>query len=558
MITYILIVVIIVLIYFIYYNKTPALPPGPTGLPIVGNVFCFGPESHLILNEFARTYGYEFTDYGPVWKKHRQFISKSLRKLMSHNLEEAIHVEIGNLVHAIAEQDGRPFNVVHVITSAVAGVMYFLIFGSRYDYSDDANKRVVRQINKLFRINSRSSISNYFPTLVHLPFVDREYKQVNKEINDFINRKIEGLRLTFDPNKVQGFLDMYLAEMREQQTRKDDVVFSDFFLYRSIRDLFTSGIETPATTLLWALLYMATNISIQEKVQAEIDDVIGKDRLPSIADRNYLPFVMATIMEIQRHSSVAFIVRRCTMDDVDFHGYTIPRGNIYSLRLGFQHVVVLSGCDVIKEAFGRKNEYFAGRPKTGLIRKVVKGAELLERNRKIDFRRSIFVQAEIDDVIGKDRLPSIADRNYLPFVMATIMEIQRHSSVAFIVRRCTMDDVDFHGYTIPRGTHVLMNIRSTHYDKKFWNEPENFNPERFLDCEGKLIRNHSAFVPFGKGGRACLGEKLAKMELFIFFTALLQNYTFTVPDDKPSPSLKAQVGINLFPEAFEVCATRRG
>lgn len=69
-------------------------------------------------------------------------------------------------------------------------------------------------------------------------------------------------------------------------------------------DLFSAGMETIKTTLLWINVYMLRNISVMKRVQDELDHVIGRSRLPSIDDLPYLPITESTILEAMRRSSI--------------------------------------------------------------------------------------------------------------------------------------------------------------------------------------------------------------------------------------------------------------
>ncbi|XP_061685178.1 cytochrome P450 2U1 isoform X2 [Syngnathoides biaculeatus] len=119
------------------------------------------------------------------------------------------------------------------------------------------------------------------------------------------------------------------------------------------------------------------------------------------------------------------------------------------------------------------------------------------------------------------------------------------------------DVQDFRGFTIPQGTVLLPNLWSVHRDPAVWEQPDTFRPERFLDDEGKLVRKE-CFMPFGIGRRVCMGEQLAKMELFLMVTGLLQAFTFRLPAGAPPPPMHGRFGLTLAPCPFVVCASPRG
>lgn len=117
-------------------------------------------------------------------------------------------------------------------------------------------------------------------------------------------------------------------------------------------------------------------------------------------------------------------------------------------------------------------------------------------------------------------------------------------------------DVEINGYKIPAGSHVIPLINSVHMDPNLWDKPEEFRPSRFVDSEGK-VRRPEYFIPFGVGRRMCLGDILAKMELFLFFASFMHTFNITLPEGHPMPSLKGNVGATITPESFNVCLTPR-
>ncbi|XP_042564674.1 cytochrome P450 2M1-like isoform X2 [Clupea harengus] len=168
------------------------------------------------------------------------------------------------------------------------------------------------------------------------------------------------------------------------------------------------------------------------------------------------------------------------------------------------------------------------------------------------------VHKEIDDVIGRNRSPYMDDRSKMPYTDAVIHEVQRSLDLApTSVPHKVNVDTEFKKYFIPKDTMVLPLLSSVLIDPNLWKNPENFDPENFLDEEGRFKKN-DAFLAFGLGKRACLGEGLARMELFLFFSSLLQHFTFvgTKPPEEID-STPANSGFGRMPRSYDCYAKPR-
>ncbi|XP_073504148.1 cytochrome P450 2K1-like isoform X1 [Phyllobates terribilis] len=166
------------------------------------------------------------------------------------------------------------------------------------------------------------------------------------------------------------------------------------------------------------------------------------------------------------------------------------------------------------------------------------------------------VQEEIKKHIKPGQLPTVDDRRKMPYTDAVIHEIQRFGNIVPLnLSHSTPTDVYLRGYLIPKGIEVIPFLTSVLYDKTQWKTPNDFNPNHFLDENGKFVR-HDAFMPFSAGRRACAGEALAKMELFLFFTGLLQAFTFYPPPgvSREDLNLKPGIGFTLVPTPYMTCA----
>ncbi|CAI9729727.1 cytochrome P450 2B4-like [Octopus vulgaris] len=140
---------------------------------------------------------------------------------------------------------------------------------------------------------------------------------------------------------------------------------------------------------------------------------------------------------------------------------------------------------------------------------------------------------EIVQITNQTRPVTMEDKPYMTYVAATLFEVHRIGTIAAFTAPHTAEvQTTLHGYDIPKGTLVSFLLLEAHSDPNYWDKPEEFRPERWIDENNELKKNE-AFLPFGSGPRMCPGMSLANMEAFLAFTNILQKFQLERPDETP-------------------------
>ena len=164
------------------------------------------------------------------------------------------------------------------------------------------------------------------------------------------------------------------------------------------------------------------------------------------------------------------------------------------------------------------------------------------------------VQEEIHNQVGLSRPVTMDDKVNLPFTEAVIHEILRLTCIVPLgLPHATQVDVQVGPYKIPKDTMIFPNLHRITRNPKVFPDPDQFKPERFLDAEGKFVKNEHNVV-FSIGKRDCLGKSLALIELFLFFASLMQNYQFKAVTE--NLDLEPHVQFTQSPKPFEVILSK--
>lgn len=201
------------------------------------------------------------------------------------------------------------------------------------------------------------------------------------------------------------------------------------------------------------------------------------------------------------------------------------------------------------------------------------------------------MQKEIDNTIGKSRLPTWKDKPALPYCQAVIYEILRISSTIPVAPTHVLtENIKINGYTLPKGAWVLLGLCTVNWDSSIFPEPEKFNPGRFIDDSGQLFGFEKVYASYSMGNnlfmiekesfktacnfplavgvfsisascyagpRSCAAQALAEIELFLFITSVIQRYNIANEPGKPMPSLEGTYKGAHIPSPYNLCLKHR-
>ncbi|KAM9294434.1 cytochrome P450 1B1-like [Gastrophryne carolinensis] len=464
--------------------------PGPFPWPVVGNAMQLGQMPHLTFCRMAQRYGNVFKiklgsqdivvlngedtirqalvkhssefagrpnftsfkivsggksmvfgGYSDLWKTHKRIAHSTLRAFSTLNtkatklFEQHVVAEAKDLINVFLRLSSgdQYFDPYHECTVAVANVICALCFGKRYSHDDHEFRALLGRNDKFVQTVGAGSLVDIMPWLQNFPNPVRSlyqsFKELNMEFFDFVKGKVTQHRETYNPEVTRDMSDAFIGQI-EHGTKAG---LSKDYVEGTVNDIVGAGQDTNSTALTWIILFLIKYPHMQQKLQEEIDRVVGQDRLPSAEDKALLPSVQAFIYEVLRFSS--------------FVPLTIP-----------------------------------------------------------------------------------------------------HS---------TTSDVTIDGFYIPKNTVVFVNQWSVNHDQSKWNNPQVFQPERFLDESGQLNKDLTYGVMiFSVGKRRCIGDQLSMLQLFLFTAILLHQCSFS-SNPKEKLTMDYVGGLSIKPVPYGLTVTPR-
>nr|XP_027080956.1 geraniol 8-hydroxylase-like isoform X1 [Coffea arabica] len=442
------------------------LPPGPWGLPVVGNLPFLDPELHSYFSNLAKTYGpifklrlggkvsvviaspgmarevlkdqdvtfanrdvpvvvtameyggrdIVFTPYGAEWRMLRKVC---VRDMLGHANLDAVYSyrrqEIHNTIKYLYSRKDSPVNVGEVMFLNVLNVITNMLWGGTIQGKERTNigaefMQVVAEVTKLL---GKPNVSDFFPWLAWLDLqgAKKQMKVVTSKLENIFDKIIDqrtridgqkGIGSSNGNTESKDFLQV-LLRLKDAGDAKTPLTMDH--VKALLMDMVVGGTETASSTVEFAMAEMMNKPEIMKKVQTELENVVGKNAIVEEFHIQKLPYLYAVMKEV--------------------------------LRL---HPV----------------------------------------------------------------LPLMV--NHSPSVSSVVAN-----------------------YRIPKGAQVFVNVWAIHRDPSIWQSPLEFLPERFLNGKGDYSGNDFNYLPFGSGRRICAGMAMAEKMVLFSLASLLHSFNWTLP-----------------------------
>nr|AYN73068.1 CYP706C55 [Eucalyptus cladocalyx] len=459
-------------------NSLP-LPPGPAGLPLVGNLPFLDPELHTYFATLAMTYGpilklqlgkklgivvtspatarevlkdndvtfanrdvpiagrvafYGGSDivwnsYGPEWRMFRKVCG--LKMLSNHALDSVYELrrrEVRRTVGYFLLQAGSPVNVGEQMFLTVLNVITSMLWGgtAQGEEKESLGADFRQAVSSLTKLLGKPNISDFYPSLARfdLQGIERQMKGLAKRFDGIFQKMIEQ-RLKMQRENGSESLDggeenkdflQFLLNLKDEEDAQTQLTTTG--LKALLMDMLVGGTDSSSNTIEFAMAEIINKPKVLQNIQQELETVVG-------------------------------------------------RGN----------------------------------------------------------------------VVEESHIPK------LPYLQAVMKESLRlHPPVPLLIPHCPSATCTVGGYTVPKGSRVFINVWAIHRDPLIWRDPLEFDPERFLHSEGNYNEHNFNYFPFGSGRRMCVGILMAERMVLYSLATLLHSFDWKLPKGEKM-DLTEQFGI---------------
>nr|GMC57814.1 cytochrome P450 CYP736A12-like [Ipomoea batatas] len=393
------------------------LPPGPRGLPILGHLHLIGKNPHQDLNKLAKQHGpimylrfgfvdnivvsspqaaelflkthdlvfanrppneaakyisydqknLSFSQYGPYWRSMRKLCTLQLLSNLKINSFQAMRrEELCRLIESLkqAARDGVAVDLSAEVADLAADMTCRMVFGKKYEIKDIDERGFKGLIKEGMQLTAKPNLGNYYPYLgkLDLQGFTRQMKAIAKSFDRFLERIIDDHEQRGSISETKDFVDIMLSIMKSGET---EFQLTREHVKTTLLDMLAASIDTSATVIEWMMSELLKHPQIMKKVQEELDNKVGLNRMVEELDLDSLEYLeMVTKESLRLHPVAPFLIPHEAREDCTVDGFYIPKKarimvNVWAI--GHDQNVWANAEEFIPERFEGSNIDYKGR-----------------------------------------------------------------------------------------------------------------------------------------------------------------------------------------------------
>ncbi|WOG81803.1 hypothetical protein DCAR_0100954 [Daucus carota subsp. sativus] len=417
--TWIILVIVLTCILWPWLKKKAQrkLPPGPKGLPIIGHLHLLGKNPHQDLQklaekhgpimsmhvgfvhkiivsspdaaekflkthdlnfagrpslEVAKHIGYEqrnlsFSTYGPYWRNMRKLCTLELLSNVKINSFQAMRKKVlGELVNVLehAAQEHVAVDISTRITSMTSDFSSQMVFGKKFEDKEFGERGFKGVIQEGTKLAVTFNLGDYFPYIggLDLQGLTRKMKAIANIWDQFLEKILDEHEQPKEHGQAKDFVHTMLGIMKSGYSEFE---FDRCHVKAILMDMFAASADTASTTIEWTLSELIRHPRAMKKVQKELEQVVGMDKMVEESDLESLEYLNMVIKEAMRlHPVAPLLLPHHSLEDCTVDGFLIPKNSrviINVWAIGRDPKVWTDAEKFLPERFGGSNIDLRGR-----------------------------------------------------------------------------------------------------------------------------------------------------------------------------------------------------
>jgi cytochrome P450 len=282
---------------------------------------------------------YLMTDYSPKYVFRKKVFLSALHAFESTIKHESSRYAVNALFEEIGSKEEKAFSPGNIIYASIVAQLWKMMTTKKVSLNDPVVKSIIEFGELVGKQALKGTFYQMVPFASHLPSqFSRDIKRAVQIRGTIFLPEFRAHLQTYQPNVIRDMTDSLISAFKKEILKENgDDVGSLEDIPPLMSDLFAAAAATTSSALSWFLLYMVLHKKVQEKIQKELDIVVGKDRLPTLDDAKNMSYLQAALCEVLRIASVVSFIGTNAIRDTTIAGYHIPKGTLVCPNLKRMH-----------------------------------------------------------------------------------------------------------------------------------------------------------------------------------------------------------------------------